>query len=195
MIRLIVRARFRRGHRSARPAIESVIKEERRDTQLGGLKLIEDVMCVITAVVVPYSSMVPAYYEMRAAIVLPHEGMKDRLTRPRITHCGRQYCKDRTLCGIVMCQDLFVRSNPDFSRHIVRFGFTNQRVQQQTVGDLEGTLLDVFVGAVDRIASLKRDYSSPAMLLKQCTRLGRIYSIPLKLKIQRPVDQANISSE
>src|ERR1044071_7488257 len=39
----VVRAGLRRGHRAARAAVEGVVEEERRDAQLLGAELVEDV--------------------------------------------------------------------------------------------------------------------------------------------------------
>jgi hypothetical protein len=56
---------------------------------------------------------------------------------------------------------------------IAGLGLPDERMDQQAVDDLESALGDVLVGAVDRVAGLKRDDCFPALLGEGSPGLGR----------------------
>jgi hypothetical protein len=86
-----VRAGFGGRHPHALLAEEGVLEEERRYAKLSGLKLLEDVLGVVSSVVAADSGVIPPYDEVGAAVVLAADGVKDRLPGPRIAHRRREH--------------------------------------------------------------------------------------------------------
>ena len=86
----VVRAGLGAGHAAAALAVERVLEEERRDAHLAGLELVEDVLRVVGAVVVADAGVVAADDEVRAAVVLAHDGVEDGLARPGVAHGRRE---------------------------------------------------------------------------------------------------------
>ena len=132
-----------------------MIKEERRDTQLLGLKLIKDLVCIIGAVVVPYSGMVPAYYEMRAAKILTHDGMMDCLPRTRISHFGMKCNEHRPVLRVVVFYKCLIGRQYDLVLKVPLLFFANQRIQKKPVVNVKGRLLQHFVGHVRHVPGLE----------------------------------------
>src|SRR4030095_14127109 len=99
MSRRFMRTRLARSHRRAGAAIESVIEKQWRNTQLLRFEFVENVMRIIRAVVVPHSRMIAAHNEMRAAVVLANQRMKDRFARTGVAHCGGDGCKNSARGG------------------------------------------------------------------------------------------------
>src|SRR4030095_57632 len=86
MIGRRVWASLARRHSPAGPAIESVVKKEWRDPQLLRFELVEDLMCVISSVVIPDTGVISSDDEMRATVVLTYQRMKDRFTWTGVPH-------------------------------------------------------------------------------------------------------------
>ena len=69
-----------------------------------GIKLVENLLRVVCAVVTTHARMVAAHDEMGAAVVLPDHGMEDRLSGAGISHCRRQRAKQHAVGRIVVFQ-------------------------------------------------------------------------------------------
>src|SRR3990172_13150670 len=96
MLCRVMRAGLIRGHAPALLAEEGVVEEERGYAYGERVEVVKDVMRVKGAVVVAYSGMVPAYDEVRAAVVLPYEGVEYRLLGAGVPHeIGRASCRER----------------------------------------------------------------------------------------------------
>ena len=85
-----VRAGLGRGHPVAALAVEGVVEEERRDRPARRVELVEDVLRVVGAVVVADAGVVAADDEVRAAVVLAHQRVEDRLARAGVAHRRRE---------------------------------------------------------------------------------------------------------
>src|SRR5437016_3040054 len=109
MGRRFMRTRFAGSHRRTSAAIESVVEKQWRNTQLFRFKFIEDVMRVVSSVVVAHARMIATYDEMRAAVVLANQRMKHRFARAGVAHCGRHDRKDRARCRVVSGEYGFIR--------------------------------------------------------------------------------------
>src|SRR5258708_32674789 len=90
-----MRARFVRSHRATRSTIEGVIEEQRCYAEFFRLKLVEDVVCVVSTVEVADSGMVAPDNEVRATIIFTNQGVEDRFAWSSVAHRGRQDCKNR----------------------------------------------------------------------------------------------------
>src|SRR4030095_8311812 len=123
MCRRLMRTGLARRHCSTSAAIERVVEEERGDTQLFGFELIEDVMRIISSIVVTHTGMIATDYEMRAAVILANQGMKDRFAWTGVAHRGRHDRKDRTIGRVVTGKNRFIRLQAHRRRHVVSFGF------------------------------------------------------------------------
>ena len=66
-----------------------MIEEHGRDGQRLRVELVEDVMRVVCAVVVADPRVIAPDYEMRAAVILSDDGVKDGLARPGGSHRRR----------------------------------------------------------------------------------------------------------
>src|SRR4029079_10176453 len=144
-------------HSPARPAVKRVVKKQRRNSELRRIKLVKDVVRVIGPVVVANTSVIATNNEMRAAVVLTDQGMKDSLAWSCIAHRCWHHGQNSSCSGVVLRENLFVRTHSDISRHIVQFGVADERMKQKTIGNLECAFLNVFMCAMYGIARLKRN--------------------------------------
>src|SRR3989442_3629571 len=195
MLPYLVWARFVRSHCAARTAIECVIEEQRYHSNFFRFELIEDVMCIIATVVVADTGVIAPNDKMRTTIVFSNQRMKDCFARAGIAHRRGQDRKNRACRRIVAGENHFVRLKAHVRGQIIGFGFANQRVQEQSIRDLERAFLYVLVGAMNGVACLKRYDSPPTALLKERAGLGRISAISRERRIARTVDEADLSSQ
>src|SRR6266516_176651 len=177
MVITAVRAGLRGCHRVAGATEEGVVEEHRCDAQLGRVELCKDVVSIIGTIVTPYTCMIAAYNEMRAAIVLAHQGMEDRFAWTSVTHGSRKHTQDDTTSRVVVRQQHFITTHTYIGGNIVALGITHERMQVQAINCFHGTLLDVLMGTVHRIACLKTNNTLPTMFCKQLARLGRSVAI------------------
>ena len=80
----------------------------------------------------------------------------------------------RAVVRIVLLQQHFVGLHPHRGRDVVALGLADQRMEQQAVANFERRLLDVFVRAMGRVASLKGDDFAPSALGERGARLARL---------------------
>src|SRR5207245_2712133 len=142
-------------------AIEGVLEAHYLDSELAGRVIVEDAVGGVGVVVAAHAGVVAADDEMRAAIVAPHDGVEDSLLRAGITHPCRVRGEQHALGREVVAQELLVAAHAHRSRDIVALGLTDKRMEEQTVHRLQGHLLQVFMGAVDRVARLEPDHGLP----------------------------------
>src|ERR687897_959403 len=146
-------------HAVALAAEESVLEEERRDAELVRIELVEDVLGVEGAVEGADARVVAAHDEVGAAVVLAAEGVEDRLPRTRVAHGGGEDGEHRPVPREVPLEAILVGVHPDVGWNVVvRAGLADDGVEEQAVDRLEGALLDVLEGAVDRLPRLEADY-------------------------------------
>src|SRR5690606_31504628 len=100
--------------------------------------------------------------EVGAAVVLATERVEKRLPWPGISHVRGKEGQDDAAFGEVAFQQNLVAAQPNCDRQVVAFRLSGQRMKEQTVDRLERALLDVFMGAVNRVAGLKGDDALPA---------------------------------
>src|SRR3982750_2086526 len=94
MVVRTVRARLRRGHRTALLAPERVLEEHRLDVELVRLELVEDQLRVVRPVVDPDPGVVAPDDEVRATVVLAADRVPDRLARAGVAHRSRERADD-----------------------------------------------------------------------------------------------------
>ena len=70
-----------------------------------------------------------------------------------------------------MFEHLAVAGHAQICRNVIAFRLTDERVQEQTVDDLEGDLLQILVGAMHRVPRLKPHHGSPAEIRHPRTHL------------------------
>src|SRR5579875_3195158 len=132
-------------------------------------------MSVISTVVVADTGMVAAYDEVRATVVLAHQRVEDGFARAGVAHGGRQHAQNHALARIVVFQQHLVAAHAYSGGDVVALRVTDQRVQVEAIDRLQRAFLDVFMGAVNRIARLEGDNTLPTTLGEQPTRLrGRV---------------------
>src|SRR5262245_49251811 len=102
------------GHAGAHTAVEGVLKEQRLNAELARRERPEDVVCVVCAVIVANPRVVSAYDEMRAAVVLPHQRMEDRLARSRISHRCWKNAQQNAIARVVPLHQHLVAAHADF---------------------------------------------------------------------------------
>ena len=166
-----VRAGLGRCHGAARATEEGVIEEQWLDAQLARRERAEDVVRVVGAVVVADAGMVAADDEVRAAVVLADQGVEDRLARTGVAHGGREDAQQDAVGRVVVVEQHPIAAHAHVGGNVVVLGLADQRVQQQAVGDFEGALLQVLVGAVDRVAGLEADDRLPLAFGEGAARL------------------------
>ncbi len=173
MILLAVRARLARNHRQALLAPRRVLELQRHDAQ--GLRVdpIEDLLRVVRAVVAAHPRMIPPDDKVRAAVVLADDRVQHRLARARVPHRRRHHRQHHPILVVVALDQHLVAPHPHVRGYVVAFRVTHQRVDQKPVADLQGTLGQVLVGPVDRVAGLERRHRLPAALGKRRPRLRR----------------------
>ena len=99
-----MRAGFGRCHAAAFRAKESVVEEQRRDAERGGIELVENIVSVERAVVISDARVVAADDEVRAAVIFAHDRMEDRLRRAGVAHRRRQHAEQRAVRRIIIFQ-------------------------------------------------------------------------------------------
>src|SRR5207248_1009794 len=108
MLLAVVWAGLARCHSITDTTEEGMVEEHWRNPQLGGIEIGKDIMGIIGAIVVAYASMITSHNEMRAAVVLAHQGVENGFARTGIAHRSRQHTQDHTLCRIIVLQQHFV---------------------------------------------------------------------------------------
>src|SRR5256885_493520 len=101
MLLTIVRASFTRCHGITHTTEEGMVEEHRRNPQLRGIEIGEDIMGIIGAVVVPDASMITSHNEMRAAVVLAHQSMENSFPWTSIAHRSGQHTQNHAICRII----------------------------------------------------------------------------------------------
>src|SRR5258708_34326327 len=101
MVFAAMRARLRRCHSITCAAEKGMLEEQRRDTEFDRVKLREDVVCIISAVVIAHPGMVTSYNKVRTTVILAYQRVKNRLTWTRVTHTRRKYTKHYPLVRII----------------------------------------------------------------------------------------------
>ncbi len=165
-----------------------MVEEHRRDAELFRIELGKDVVSVVGAVVVAYTGMVAANYEVRTAIVLTHQRVEDRFTRPGIAHGSRKDAEDDAVRRVVILQQDFVAAHAYVGGNIIALGISHQGMQVQAIHGLKSAFLDVLVCAMDRIAGLESYHALPPALSKNLARLRRGEAIRSKSLILQRYD-------
>src|SRR5437763_17094430 len=119
---------FRGCHRVASTTEEGVVKEHRCNGKLRRVELSKNEVCVIFAIVGPYTGMIAAHNEMRTPIVLAHECMEDSFAWTGITHSGRKHTQDDPISRVVVLQQHFIATHTYIRGNIIPFGVTDQWV-------------------------------------------------------------------
>src|SRR5437588_5510667 len=94
-----------------------------------------------------------------------------------------------------MLEHRFVTMHSNLRRNIVGLGFAHKRVQQQSVNGFKRALDYVLVSAMNRVASLKRNHSAPALSLESLASFFRIEPIARKRRIARTIQQTYWSAQ
>ena len=105
-----------------------MIEEQRRDPQTRRVELIEDLLRVVGAVIVPDTGVVAADDEVGAAVVLAHDGVEDRLARAGVAHRRGQHTQKNAVGGVVPVQQHAVAAHAHVRGNVVALGLTNERV-------------------------------------------------------------------
>ena len=86
-----------------------MLEEERLDGELPRGEGVEDALGVVRPVVVAHAGVVTADDEVREAVVLARDGVKERLARARVSRGKRKHTEHGTVLGeIAVEQDLIV---------------------------------------------------------------------------------------
>src|SRR5689334_6741525 len=102
MLAGIVRACLMRGHCIAGSAVEGVVEEDRSDSQFSSIKIGEDELSIVGAVIVTNASVIATNDEVRAAVVFAHDGVEDGFTRASIAHGSGEHAKNDPIRRIVV---------------------------------------------------------------------------------------------
>src|SRR5205823_12644614 len=132
-----------------------VVKEHRCDAQPGRVELCKDVVGIIGAVVIPYTCMIASYDEMRTTIVFTHQSMEDCFAWTSVAHGSRKYTQDNTISWVEVRQQNFITTHTYMSGNIIALGISHERMQVEAIHRFQGTLLNVFMRTVHRIACLE----------------------------------------
>src|SRR5579884_184309 len=162
MVIAAVRAGLRGRHRVTDAAEEGMIEAHRRDAQFRRVELGKDALGIEGTVVVANASMIASDDEMRAAVILAHQGVEDGFARPRVPHGGGEHSQNHAIRRVVVLKEHFVAAHAYIGGDIVALGLTDQGMQVEAIHRLQGTLLDVFVRAMDGVARLEADDALPA---------------------------------
>ena len=88
--------------------------------------------------------------------------MEDGLARSRVSHRGREGRKQRAILRVILLHQDLVRLEAHRGRHVAVLGLADQRVDDESVGELQRQFGQVLVGSVDRVARLKSGHAPPA---------------------------------
>src|SRR5438270_1648449 len=115
--------------------------------------------------------MITTNDEVRATIVLTHQGIENGVTRTGIAHSSRQHSQDSTICRIVVGKQHLVAAHTHISGNIVTLSIANQWMQVQAIDSLQRALLDILMSAMDRVTRLETNDTCPTTLGEQLARL------------------------
>src|SRR5260370_26934355 len=152
-------------------------------------------MRIIGTVIVARSGVIAPNDEVGTTIAFSNQRVKDCFARDGIAHRRRQDRKNRARRRIVASENHFVRLETHVRGQIIGFGFANQWVQEQSIGDLERAFLDVLVSSMNRIACLKSYDPPPTALLKERAGLSMISTLSRARRIATPIDESDLSSQ
>lgn len=73
--------------------------------------------------------MVPPYNEMGAAVVLPCDGVEDRLARHCVSHRRWKDAQEGPVLRVGVLQENLITAHPDLSRDVIAFRLADQGMQ------------------------------------------------------------------
>src|SRR3990167_600676 len=138
-------------HPIALEAVERHVDLERGNLQRAWRDLVKDLLSIEGTVVLPHARMIAPYNEMAAAIVLTKHGVKQRLSRTRVTHLHRIAGLDTAIFNKIVLYQRVHRPYPHLGWNIPGFKLSHQLVDQYPVAYLYGDLREVLMRAVHRI--------------------------------------------
>jgi hypothetical protein len=86
-------------------------------------------------------------------------------------HLRGEDAEDDPVLGVVIVHQDLVAAHPHVGRDVAGLGLADQRVDEETIRDLERALGQILVGPVDRVAGLESHYAPPAALIEGLARL------------------------
>src|SRR5918999_3014465 len=158
---LVMRTGLIRSHALTGLAEETVFELERPYSEFTGLELFEDLLGVVSPVVVADTRMVSTNDEMRHPVVLTKQRMPDRFARPPVPHGCREYRQDDAVLRVVVVHQNSIALHTNVGRNVVPFGAADKRMDHQAVNDLECDLRQVLMRSVDRVPGLKGNHRLP----------------------------------
>lgn len=178
---------FTGGHRLGAGAVEGMLKFQGNNPQGCWIKFIEDMLGIVGAVVVPHTRVIATNNEMGTAVVLTDEGMENRFPWLCIAHRCRINGQNHPIFGEVVLEHDFIAAHPHIGGNVILLGGTYEGMQKETIDDFKGTFLDIFVGAVDRIAGLEPHNGAPTFFTEEGTGIHRINAVVGKLGMGMPL--------
>ena len=139
--------------------------------------------------------MVAPHDEVREAIVLARDGVQERLPRSRVAHGEREDAEECALLREVPVEEHLVAAHARRRGDVVALRFSDERVHDEPVGDLQRAPQQVFVGAVDGVARLERDRTAPAARGDEAPELGRIAVVLGELALDGALRQGHSAAD
>ncbi len=127
----------------------------------------------VGVVVIPNTGVGAPHDEMCAAIVASDDGVENGFLRSGVAHPRRIGCQQDAVRGVIARQQLLIAAHPNRGRNVITLGFSDQRVEQQPVDDLQRHLLEVFVRSMDGVAGLEAHHRLPGALRFDLSYLHR----------------------
>ena len=149
-----------------------MLKKQGGDADIFGREFVKNALGVVGAVVIADSGVVAPHDEMGAAVIFAREGVHYGFARPCIPHRCRKNAKHNSAFGVVSLNHGAVTGYSHLGGNIVLFGFAHKWVQQEPIHYFQRCFLNVFMGAVDRVACLETHYALPAALGKDFSGLS-----------------------
>jgi len=128
-------------HLAALLAVEGMLELQGDDADLIYREFVEDLLCLVCSVVLANAGVVTANDDMCTAIVLPADGVKDRLVRASVAHWGGVRSKHHAIRREVVVDCRVVALHSYRGRDVSLFGLSDERVDEQPVHHLQGALL------------------------------------------------------
>jgi hypothetical protein len=164
------------GHPVAALAVERVGEEHRLDADAGQVR--EQPLGLEVVVVFVDAGVVPPHDEVRAAVVLAHDGVENGLPRTGVQHPRGERRRHHRPGGVVVFDEGVVPLEDGSVGVVAGLLPAQLGVDEQAVRALECGLLDVLVAPMGGVTGLEAGDRLPAAVVEEHPRLRGRETVP-----------------
>ena len=128
-------------------------------------------------IIAAHASMVSSDDEMRASVVLSHDGMEYRLTRSSVSHFCLEYAKNDPVLWKVIIDKHFVALKYDIVPEVALLFLTDNGIDEQPIHNSKCGFLKVFMPQMRNVSCLESYDLFPPFLFKEVACFHRFHCI------------------